>query len=206
MERTKSIAESYPLDWPQSWPRTQEPERHGTFRKQLGREVTEIAEQVRLMGGEYLVISSNLKYRKTDGLPYANQSQPEDRGVAVYFMLDNDQVCIPCDKWDLVEHNMRAISLTIDALRGLERWGAKDMVRAAFQGFKSLPLPMIGRAPWYETLGIPRGSDEEAIRRAGRELAKKYHPDTHDGGDEAMMREVNSAVAEGLAYARARAV
>ena len=31
----------------------------------------------------------------------------------------------------------------------------------------------------YETLGVPRGSDERAVKRAFREAARKWHPDVN---------------------------
>lgn len=58
------------------------------------------------------------------------------KGGAVYFKLDGEDQCIPCDKWRTIAENMRAIEKTIEALRGLERWRAKEMVNAPFRGFK----------------------------------------------------------------------
>ena len=32
----------------------------------------------------------------------------------------------------------------------------------------------------YETLGVPRGSDDRTIKRAFRDAARKWHPDVND--------------------------
>ena len=37
------------------------------------------------------------------------------------------------------------------------------------------------RFTYYEVLGVPRGSSETEIKRAFRELARKYHPDMTPG-------------------------
>ena len=48
---------------------------------------------------------------------------------------------------------------------------------------------------YYEILGIDKGADDDAIKRAYRTLAKKYHPDLHPGDAEAEanFKEVNEA-------------
>jgi curved DNA-binding protein len=46
----------------------------------------------------------------------------------------------------------------------------------------------------YETLGVPKGADEDTIKRAFRKLAAKYHPDKNSGKDaEAKFKEINNA-------------
>ena len=36
---------------------------------------------------------------------------------------------------------------------------------------------------YYEVLGVPRDADQDAIRRAYRKLARKYHPDVNSDSD-----------------------
>src|SRR6516165_6072210 len=36
---------------------------------------------------------------------------------------------------------------------------------------------------YYEALGVPRDADQDAIRRAYRKLARKYHPDLNRESD-----------------------
>ncbi|HEX3747556.1 MAG TPA: J domain-containing protein [Bryobacteraceae bacterium] len=80
-----------------------------------------------------------------------------------------------------------AIGKTIEALRGIERWGTGDMVEQAFTGFVALPAP---KSPW-DVLGVHPGSSTEEIERAFRVLAKGLHSDT--GGSDAAMAELLEA-------------
>ena len=38
---------------------------------------------------------------------------------------------------------------------------------------------------YYEVLGISKGADEAELKKAYRQLAKKYHPDVNPGNAEA---------------------
>ena len=42
----------------------------------------------------------------------------------------------------------------------------------------------MARRDLYETLGVPREADAEAIRKAYRHLARQYHPDVNPGAME----------------------
>jgi DnaJ-domain-containing protein 1 len=83
--------------------------------------------------------------------------------------------------------NIYAIGKTIDALRGIERWGTGDMVEQAFTGFVALPAP---KSP-HEVLGVKPGASLEEIEKAFRVLAKELHSDT--GGNDAVMAELLEA-------------
>src|ERR1700727_565577 len=41
----------------------------------------------------------------------------------------------------------------------------------------------LGYTDYYEVLGVPRDADQDAIRRAYRKLARKYHPDLNSDSD-----------------------
>lgn len=176
------MVSAYPLQWPPGWPREPGP-RRSIFDTPFAKARDGLLRELRLLGATNPVISSNVRLRR-DGLPYANQPEPGDSGVAVYFELDGEQMCIPCDRWDLVRDNIQAIRKSVEALRGLERWGAKEMVSAAFTGFRALP----GDETREELTGQGMSSEENPYvgldKRELRRLLKLYHPDTGEGNTE----------------------
>lgn len=138
-----------------------------------------------------MVISTNVQLR-LDGLPYSNQRSPTDPGVSVWFTLPKDKQrrVLACDKWDLVEHNMRAIARHIEALRGQERWGVGSLEQA-FRGYAALPA---STDDWRDVLEMRDDDGErthqftaEEVTDAFRRLALTYHPDV-GGSHEAFLR------------------
>jgi hypothetical protein len=187
-------ADAYPLQWPERRKRTESWHRENAkFDVTFARARDNIIGEVQRLCGRYpdpsIVISTNIALRR-DGLPLAGQRQPDDPGVAVYFTYKKRQMSFACDRWRKIEHNMQAIAKTIEALRGIARWGTGDMLEAAFTGFEALPAPGAKRE-WWEVLGVPRSSSREAVRQAYRTLASQHHPDR--GGSHERMAELNAA-------------
>lgn len=192
------MIDAYPLQWPTGWPRTEQPTR-SRFDVSQHRAQNGVVRELTLLGATDIVISTNLELRR-DGLPYTKQTRLSDQGVAVYFNLNGEQQCIPCDKWSTIAENMRAIEKTIEALRGLDRWGAKEMVHAAFRGFKALPAnsivtPYTARI-WYEVLEVSPTASPAVVKAAYRQKMLKAHPD--HGGSAAAFEEVQRAYKESL--------
>lgn len=190
------MIDAYPLQWPISWPRTKI-KQVARFDTSFARARTQLMRELDLLGATNIIISSNIELRR-DGLPYANQRQLEDVGIAVYFNLSGEQQCVPCDKWTRTEDNLQAIRKTIEALRGLDRWGAKEMVNAAFRGFKSLPESTIvtpyQSKIWYEVLEVSPSASPEVIKAAYRQKLLKAHPD--HGGSAIDFAEIQKAYKE----------
>lgn len=175
--------EAHPLHWPAHWPRSGNPE-SAAFKTQFSKARDGLVHELELLGAERLIISSNLMLR-LDGLPLSKQRQPADAGIAVYFVLDGDAQCIPCDKWAKVEDNLQAVRLTVEALRGLERWGAKNMVKAAFSGFKAIPETTSGRG-WWDVLQMRKEGGIAIAETQYKRLALDYHPDKPNGSHDKM--------------------
>jgi hypothetical protein len=185
---------AYPLQWPTGRKRTERHRRaRAKFETSFAVARDDLIAEVRRLGGRNLVISTNIPLRQ-DGLPYASYRRIDDEGVAVYFSYDSQPMSFACDRWDRVEHNMQAIVKTIDALRGIARWGTGDMMKAAFTGFTALPAPATPKK-WRDILSVhPSEYDLVIVRANYRRLASTAHPDK--GGSHDAMAELNAALAE----------
>jgi hypothetical protein len=170
------------LDWPVGWKRAPK-RREARFDMSYDRSVASLREEIRMLGGRDARLTHN---------PYARGADPGDTGVAVYFVLDGVPKNIACDEWLAVRDNVRAIALSIGAIRGLARWGASGMIDRAFAGFDALPAP---RSCW-DVLGVRPGASAADIETAYRRAAKLAHPDT--GGSDSAMSELNAARDEAM--------
>lgn len=192
---------AYPLQWPARWPRTRSPQR-SRFGKWNAPPTTDSATQsllaeLKRLGAQRIVISTNVPLRK-DGLPYSNVSV-DDKGVAIYFRLKDEPRVLACDKWSTIGENIYAIAKTIEATRGIERWGSVT-TEQAFAGYAALQEKT--QPTCWELLNVrkeglqlatPEGIEtaERIILQAWREKIKTAHP--QNGGSEQAFADVNAA-------------
>lgn len=202
---------AFPLQWPAGIPRTPPSKRiHAQF-KQDGRRLSlaqatrRLMEQVELYtrhGRTYrippdsVVVNSDVRVRKQDGMPYANQRDPSDPGVAVYFEFDGQPRCIPCDKFHRMADNIAGVASALGAIRQIERHANEGLISAVFTGFAALPEGIDEH--WRQVLQL---TDVENVtigiaRAAHKRLSLKNHPD-RGGSNEAMAR-INKARDEAL--------
>lgn len=184
------MIEAYPLSWPPGRPRAKYRE-SARFQTSLDQAVKNVQREVRQLGGIDMVISTSHPLR-ADGELMRRPGWVSDVGVAVYFTYKKRPMCFACDRWNEVRDNMQAIAKTIEALRGIERWGSGQMVEQAFTGFTALPAP----EQWWQVLGLTADATREQVEQAHRRLAMEHHPDR--GGDNATMARINAARDDGL--------
>ena len=125
-----------------------------------------------------VVISSNCSL---------GEDTPSDPGVAIWFMWDERQVCIPIDRYSTPAANLQAIHHVLEARRVEARHGTLQMGRQSFAGFLALPAPR----HWSDVLGVPLTADRAAIETAFKDRARSAHPDR--GGSDSAMAELNQA-------------
>jgi hypothetical protein len=161
-----------PLQWPDGWPRSKS-RSPARFDMSLDRAERDLRWQIEQLGGTYPLITHDRFAR--------NGMDPTDPGVAVYFSVEGQQRVFAADRWDRIRDNIRAIAKTIEALRGIERWGASEMMERAFAAFVALPAPSWRDELGYEPGARPKPAEVEARYR---ELAKRWHPDAAGGNAE----------------------
>lgn len=177
----KDYITASPLTWPDGWRRTKEPKhsRFGTWNKKvtIHKATNFVLEELRLMGvdSQDVIISTNLRLR-LDGLPYSNQREPEDQGVSVWWDTGEDMRVLALDKYNRIADNMWAIGKTIEAMRGIERWGSGEILERTFTGFTALPDPNHVPESWRTILDF-HGDDPRDLKNHYYKLRGKYHPD-----------------------------
>jgi hypothetical protein len=187
----------FPLAWPDGWARTvnalrSKPKFSTMFTRDRDAVIRQLSKR-----GHGIAITSNLPTRN-DGLPY--NAGADDPGVAVYWTERGRERVIACDRWRLAADNMRAIDMSLVAMRALDRFGASGMVERAFDGLAlpagATPLP---RKPWREVFGVElidlEGAEMLAlVKLRYRKAIAVAHPDHGGAIDDAA--ELNTAMAD----------
>lgn len=192
----------YPLQWPPGWPKSDNTI-GGNFKVDFDQAVKEVAYELELLGVESAYISTDYELR-LDGRPRRDR-EPRTQSAALYFDRNGKQLCIPCDRFWSVRDNIRAIGLTLKAVRQMERYGTSQMVEAALAGFTALPageaanspIYMQPSQPWYEVLGVQPDADKDVVRAVYKAKALKVHPDK-EGGSAAEFQRLTNAYEEGM--------
>lgn len=147
-----------------------------------------------------VIITSDLPV-KSNGMPYAT-GRADDPAIAVWWAQvkadgDSKERVMACDRYLTPGENLQAIHKSIQALRGLDRWGATEVVERAFAGFTALPAggETSHSREWWEVLEVDPSMLSSAaistsdltliIKSRYREKARATHPDRGGAPDEA---------------------
>lgn len=175
----------FPLLWPPGWRRAKW-RKTAPFKVSPSQARQEMLEELDRLGATQIVITSDQPVNRDGSLSLARR-YIFDTGVAVYFKRKGRDVVLACDQYEEIHDNLRAIGKTVEAMRGIERWGASDMLDRAFTGFEALPAP----EQWWQVLGVPSTAGKTEITAAYRRAAASAHPDR--GGSDAAMSRLNAA-------------
>lgn len=184
----------FPLHWPQGWPRTPPGKRKAApFKVTPAQARDEMLRELELLGARSIQISSDQRLNR-DGSLSAQRYQLTDPGVAIYFQRKGVDVVLACDQYADLHDNIRAIGKTVEAMRGIERWGASDMLDRAFTGFTALAAP----EQWWQILGVSQTATDAEVYDAWRSKMRTAHPD--HGGTDAEAARLNQARDDARAF------
>lgn len=199
------MAEAYPLQWPEGWPRAKSRRPSNQFSVTPEKALLSLVQNLRKIRATNVVISSNCKLRR-DGVPYAEDLRDHlmrDPGVAVYFQYLGKSMVMAQDAFSTPYANARSLALAIDAMRAIERHGGGHMMQRSFDGFAQLPPPGGGGAyqkrPWRKVLkaegylNLDRLDQLLLVEGRYKVMARELHPDV-PGGDAEKMAELNVAI------------
>lgn len=190
------LADGGSLDWPAEFERTPERKRtsypHG-FNVTRSEAFDSILEELRKMDARNVSIETAAPHTaKNPHRPYAGRD-PDDPGVVIYFERDGQQFAVPCDRWNNLRDNARAIALYLDAKRALERYGVQT-IESEFttQALPSADDAIVAEEPPHEILGVAADAPDEVVEAAARRLSANVHPDKPDG-DEKQFKRIQKA-------------
>ena len=166
------MADAYPLTWPTGWNRSKLA-KSSSFKSPMAKTLSLLRDELKRMGASGVVVSTNVPL-KADGTIRLDR-EPLDPGVAVYFTRDEKQMVLACDQYDSLRDNLLAIAKTIEAMRGIQRWGAGEMMERAFSGFKALPAVAGEGEDCWMVLGLPPMSPGNLITLVHRDMVRKLH-------------------------------
>ena len=163
------MSTAYPLSWPDGWPRSKMRLNDDRFGDRLttARAVERLHDELRLLGAQNVIVSSNIELR-ADGVMRGDDRRQTDPGVAIYFTLHKKQLAMARDAYVSVAGNLRSLGLVVEAMRQMARHGGERMMQRAFSGFVALAPP----PDWKK----PRAADASDLAALKAAMAAA-HPD-----------------------------
>lgn len=167
------------------WPRrpTQNRKSGYGFRAAYSETLKKLETELHLIGAYNILLQVDIPASKIrqDGSPYANAPEPYEPGVILSFDSEHGSLSYACDTYDLWKANLRAIVLTLEALRAVGRWGASTHGEQ-YKGYTAIPADHASDAMTTEDA-------RSLLQRHGgyREAVLSLHPD-HGGSPEEFMR------------------
>ncbi|SDG95912.1 hypothetical protein [Klenkia brasiliensis] len=171
-----------------AWPHPSTERRRGpyTFRASWDDTLRDLAAEVALLGGDEVVLGvvcdpADLTLR---GRLRANAT-PRHPGVVMEVATDGDVLVFASDVCERWTHNVRSISLGLEALRAVDRHGI-GQARQQYRGFAKAiagPAPRDAARVLRDLSGrdVVASSDPAVLRSAYRAALVRWHPDSPDG-------------------------
>ena len=182
--------------WPREWTKKR---RRAPFRAGYNHTLQLLDRELLHLGARNVVfqIALTADEIRLDGRPRSG-AKPTHPGVIVAFETKHGTLTYPCDTYDRFEDNVRAIALSLEALRAVDRYGV-TRGREQYAGFAALPPPFVTEPPM--TLDRAKASlqafadglslSPETLAEVYRRAVKATHPDR--GGDAISFRAVQRA-------------
>lgn len=164
--------------------------RRSEFGSTYSRTLSLLQRELGKLGASNIVIQAGFRPNqiRNDGWPYSS-ARPEHPAVVISFRssVKDCEMAFPCARYDRYEDNVRAIALSLEALRSVDRYGVTQKAEQ-YRGWTALPAGVSdGMTPgqaaiWLASISaIPKDyilESEETRQKAYRIAARKLHPDT----------------------------
>lgn len=201
------IVQTEPLtQWPKGVERTKE-QKYSPFRASWSTTVEELARELRMLRADSIVLQMEFEpgQQRLDGLPYANAKV--GASLVLSYEVDSERFMYPADTYLHWHDNLRAIALTLRALRAVDRYGVSKQGQQ-YSGWKAIPAnvdeqvtPEEAAIVLLRTAGLEPNDlavrsmieENDQRREVYRTAARYSHPD-RPGGTEAGFQRIQHAM------------
>lgn len=187
------------------WPGPHTPKRgRAPFRVAYDRTIADLAREIAMLSGGdvFCLANCDASHLRADGGLRADANLPSPGIVLVVGRSRVGPFQMPCDRYDRWQDNLRAIALSLAALRAVDRHGCTRRGEQ-YRGWQALP-PGSGTATfeWTSAESAAEWLRDQAgmVASVGEIMAdpraayiaaiKRVHPD-HPGGDAELAARVN---------------
>lgn len=173
------------------------------FRVTYDKTLLLLERELKHLQAKRIVVQAYLKpdQIRNDGWPRSS-ARPSEPGIIIGFSGKSGDLSYPCDTYKKYEDNIRAVALSLEALRTVDRYGVTRN-NEQYKGWAKLPpapaVMTVADATHFLTMhsGIFPGSRDQ-LQEAYRAAARKLHPDTTNGshGQFVMLGKAKATIEE----------
>ena len=193
---------------------------HDRFKSNYIRTLDLLECELKWLRAKDVVIQSGFTRQqlRNDGWPRAGE-RPTDPGIIISFQSPKGPLSFPCDRYNDFQANIRAIALSLEALRAVDRYGVTRQAEqykgwqqieapGSWKGFKNsedaarfLCIKAYGTDSENEIRNLIE--DAEFRKNAYRRAASKLHPDQGGSHEEFVLLQesiklLDAAVAKSI--------
>lgn len=174
---------------------------HARFRASYANTLDLLEEELRKIHAKEITVQAffTLAQIRNDGWPYA-KAVPIAPGIILSFRTKDGALSFPCDRYHTIDDNLRAIALSLQALRAVDRYGVTKRAEQ-YAGWKRLEAPVVNGfatkedaaafiiaqqdtpTPTYSVI-----SDVALRNEVYRRAARRLHPDAATGNHELFVK------------------
>lgn len=172
------------------------------FRVPYSRVLSHLERELRTIHATSITVFAGFRQVRQDGWPYSS-ARPEHPAVKLQFGSGPDTLLFAASRYRSFEDNLRAIALTLEALRAVERYSV--VKGEQYLGFKQIASPqtalrqdvsryaaaarlaLLADCQPLELLSAADRGDRDKVKAAYRLAVAKVHPD-RGGAQEAFVK------------------
>lgn len=180
------------------WPTTPTPsykQKAGSFKAKWSQTLDLLERELNNLRAKEVIIEGYFEFAqiRNDGWP-KSIARPSRPGVVLSFETKRGRIVMPCDTFNHWESNLRAIALTLEHLRAVERYGVTTEQQEQYTGWLKLPASssvdeLTEHAKTLCEFAERNGDamsrllqDQVLFETIWKEAARKTHPDTGGNG------------------------